>query len=64
MLFHAPVCIEQSHKQCYLTCNLSGADDGSDSECSDSVVPNIIESNILNHLGPYEGINIGSVFCT
>ncbi|EIN13713.1 alpha/beta-hydrolase [Punctularia strigosozonata HHB-11173 SS5] len=40
-----------------------GADDGSDTECSDSVVPNIFESNILDHLGPYEGIHIGSIFC-
>lgn len=42
----------------------SGDDDASDSKCTISSVPNIFESNILNHLGPYQGIYIGTIFCT
>ncbi|KAI0345760.1 alpha/beta-hydrolase [Trametopsis cervina] len=41
-----------------------GDDDSTDSQCSIKAVPNIIESNILDHLGPYEGIHIGTLFCT
>ncbi|KAF8633293.1 hypothetical protein AX17_004468 [Amanita inopinata Kibby_2008] len=44
-----------------VTC--SGDDNGSDPDCTDSVVPSILNGNILNHLGPYEGINIGTIFC-
>ncbi|KAI0646667.1 alpha/beta-hydrolase [Trametes meyenii] len=41
-----------------------GDDDATDAQCTISTVPNILEGNILNHLGPYEGIYIGSIFCT
>ncbi|KAH9950599.1 Alpha/Beta hydrolase protein [Amylocystis lapponica] len=41
-----------------------GADDGTDSQCSDKAVPNVFVGNILNHLGPYQGISIGTLFCT
>ncbi|KAF8867722.1 alpha/beta-hydrolase [Gymnopilus junonius] len=42
----------------------SGDDDATDSQCTIESVPNIFEGNILNHLGPYQGINIGTIFCT
>jgi len=41
-----------------------GADDGTDLQCSDKMVPNVVEGNILDHLGPYHGIFIGTIFCT
>ncbi|KAI0248632.1 alpha/beta-hydrolase, partial [Lactifluus subvellereus] len=41
-----------------------GADDGTDPQCSDQLVPNILEGNIVDHLGPYHGIFVGSIFCT
>ncbi|KAI9058382.1 alpha/beta-hydrolase [Trametes sanguinea] len=41
----------------------SGDDDADDSQCTIKTVPNILEGNILNHLGPYEGISIGTIFC-
>ncbi|EJF63436.1 alpha/beta-hydrolase [Dichomitus squalens] len=39
-------------------------DDASDSQCTIKTVPNLFEGNILNHLGPYEGISLGTIFCT
>ncbi|PFH51568.1 hypothetical protein AMATHDRAFT_142271 [Amanita thiersii Skay4041] len=42
----------------------SGNDDADDPDCTISTVPNIFVGNILDHLGPYEGINIGTIFCT
>ncbi|KAF9451947.1 alpha/beta-hydrolase [Macrolepiota fuliginosa MF-IS2] len=41
-----------------------GDDDATDAQCTISTVPNVFEGNILNHLGPYEGISIGTIFCT
>ena len=41
-----------------------GDDDASDAQCTISSVPNVFESNIIDHLGPYDGIYIGTVFCT
>ncbi|KAF8806432.1 alpha/beta-hydrolase [Phlegmacium glaucopus] len=41
-----------------------GDDDATDPQCQISSVPNIFDGNILNHLGPYEGISIGTIFCT
>ncbi|KAI0335878.1 alpha/beta-hydrolase [Cubamyces sp. BRFM 1775] len=41
----------------------AGDDDADDSQCTIKTVPNIFEGNILNHLGPYEGISIGTIFC-
>ncbi|KAI0771262.1 alpha/beta-hydrolase [Trametes elegans] len=40
-----------------------GNDNADDEECTIKTVPNIFEGNILNHLGPYEGISIGTIFC-
>lgn len=39
-------------------------DDSTESGCTISDVPNIILSNLLDHLGPYETVYIGSAFCT
>ena len=41
-----------------------GDDDASDAQCTISSVPNVFDSNIVDHLGPYDGIYIGTVFCT
>ncbi|KAJ4483309.1 Alpha/Beta hydrolase protein [Lentinula aciculospora] len=41
----------------------SGDDDATDSQCTIDTVPNIFEGDILNHLGPYEGISIGTLAC-
>jgi len=46
-----------------------GPDDGVDSECSDLTVPHVLEGNIFDHLGPYNGgldhgIFLGTIFCT
>ncbi|KAK0504705.1 alpha beta-hydrolase [Armillaria luteobubalina] len=40
-----------------------GNDDATDSQCQIETVPNIFVGNILDHLGPYEGISIGTIFC-
>ena len=48
----------------YLFLLYLGADDGKDPQCSDRMVPNIEEGNIIDHLGPYHGIFIGTTFCT
>ncbi|KAI0670760.1 alpha/beta-hydrolase [Trametes maxima] len=41
----------------------AGNDNADDSQCTIKTVPNILVGNILNHLGPYEGIHIGTLFC-
>ncbi|KAJ8522418.1 hypothetical protein ONZ45_g1007 [Pleurotus djamor] len=38
--------------------------DATDAQCQIQTVPNIFVGNILDHLGPYEGISIGTIFCT
>ncbi|KAG7441490.1 alpha/beta-hydrolase [Guyanagaster necrorhizus] len=40
-----------------------GNDDVTDPECQIKTVPNIFEGKLLDHLGPYEGIYIGTIFC-
>ena len=40
-----------------------GEDDATASQCTISSVPNIFFSNILDHLGPYQGTYIGTIFC-
>ncbi len=42
---------------------IAGNDDATDSQCQIETVPNIFVGNILDHLGPYEGISIGTIFC-
>ncbi|KAJ3844688.1 Alpha/Beta hydrolase protein [Lentinula raphanica] len=41
----------------------SGDDDATDAQCTIDTVPNIFDGDILNHLGPYEGISIGTLAC-
>ncbi|KAJ8595223.1 alpha/beta-hydrolase [Rhizopogon salebrosus TDB-379] len=41
-----------------------GNDDATDQQCTIASVPNIFEGDLLNHLGPYQGIYIGTIFCT
>ncbi|KAJ7095743.1 Alpha/Beta hydrolase protein [Mycena belliarum] len=40
-----------------------GNDDDTNEKCQIKTVPSILSGNILNHLGPYNGIFIGSIFC-
>lgn len=41
-----------------------GNDDADDSDCTISSVPNIFESDVLDHLGPYPGgVYMGTIFC-
>jgi hypothetical protein len=42
----------------------AGDDDAADSRCQIKTVSNILAGNILDHLGPYEGVPIGTIFCT
>jgi len=39
-------------------------DDNPSVDCSTGAVPTILTSNILNHLGPYNGILLGTEACT
>ncbi|KAJ3728624.1 alpha/beta-hydrolase [Lentinula raphanica] len=41
-----------------------GDDDATDADCQIESVPTIFQGNILDHLGPYEGIYIGTIYCT
>ena len=41
-----------------------GDDDATDAQCTIMTVPNILDGDILNHLGPYQGIYIGTIYCT
>ncbi len=41
-----------------------GDDDATDAQCTIATVPNIFVGNILDHLGPYEGIFVGTLACT
>ncbi|CAK5266337.1 unnamed protein product [Mycena citricolor] len=40
-----------------------GNDDATDAECQIKSVPNILFGNIIDHLGPYNGIFLGTPFC-
>ncbi|KAF8309362.1 alpha/beta-hydrolase [Clavulina sp. PMI_390] len=37
--------------------------DNTSTECSTGAVPNIFDGNIVDHLGPYNGIWIGTLYC-
>jgi hypothetical protein len=37
--------------------------DNEDFACTTGYVPNILVGNIFDHLGPYDGVHIGSIFC-
>jgi hypothetical protein len=47
----------------YELLSILGDDNAVDPQCQIMTVPNILVGNILNHLGPYHGINIGTVYC-
>jgi len=40
-----------------------GNDNADEDKCQIKTVPSILSGNIIDHLGPYNGIFIGSVFC-
>ena len=42
----------------------SGDDDDSDSSCTMKTVPNIFKGSVDDHFGPYDGVMIGSSFCS
>ncbi|RDB25189.1 Lipase [Hypsizygus marmoreus] len=42
----------------------SGQDNAVDAQCQIKTVPTIFDGYILDHLGPYEEIYIGTIFCT
>ncbi|KAJ3485781.1 hypothetical protein NLI96_g4725 [Meripilus lineatus] len=41
----------------------SGTDNAVDAQCTIPTVPNIFVGNVLDHLGPYLGIPIGTIYC-
>jgi len=41
-----------------------GEDDATDSQCEIMTVPDITDGSIPDHLGPYNGINLGTIYCT
>ncbi|KAH7911717.1 Alpha/Beta hydrolase protein [Hygrophoropsis aurantiaca] len=41
-----------------------GDDDATDAQCTIMTVPNVFDGDILDHLGPYQGIYIGTIYCT
>lgn len=43
--------------------NSCSGNDNTESGCTISEVPNVLVGNILDHLGPYQGVWIGSIFC-
>jgi len=38
-------------------------EDNTDPQCSTGAVPNIFESDIIDHLGPYNGVWMGTIYC-
>ncbi|KAI0042122.1 alpha/beta-hydrolase [Auriscalpium vulgare] len=40
-----------------------GDEDATDSQCTIKSTPNILDGNVVEHLGPYEGILIGTLAC-
>ncbi|KAI0732059.1 Alpha/Beta hydrolase protein [Fomitopsis betulina] len=41
-----------------------GNDDATDADCTIASVPNIVDADLLNHLGPYPGdIHMGTIYC-
>lgn len=37
--------------------------DNTSTDCIVGAVPNVLEGNIIDHLGPYEGVWIGTIYC-
>lgn len=41
-----------------------GNDDATDADCTISSVPNVVDADLLDHLGPYPGgIYMGTIYC-
>lgn len=38
--------------------------DNTDAKCSTGDVGNILEGSIIDHLGPYNGVWMGTLYCT
>ncbi|KAG9120249.1 hypothetical protein FRC07_004332 [Ceratobasidium sp. 392] len=43
--------------------NACAGQDNTSTDCSTGAVPNIFVGNIIDHLGPYEGVWVGSIYC-
>ncbi|CAE6496700.1 unnamed protein product [Rhizoctonia solani] len=43
--------------------NACGGQDNTSTDCSTGAVPDIIQGNLIDHLGPYEGVWIGTLSC-
>lgn len=43
--------------------NSCSGDDSTASGCTIAEVPNIFMGNVLDHLGPYQGVYIGTTYC-
>jgi hypothetical protein len=41
-----------------------GDDDNEDALCQDRTVPTVFQGSISDHLGPYQGLYIGTIYCT
>ena len=37
--------------------------DNTDIRCSTGAVPNLLLGNIIDHLGPYNGVWMGTIYC-
>lgn len=43
--------------------NACAGQDNTSTDCSTGAVPDIIQGNLIDHLGPYEGVWLGTIFC-
>ncbi|KAG8722709.1 hypothetical protein FRC08_012588 [Ceratobasidium sp. 394] len=43
--------------------NACAGQDNTSTDCSTGAVPNIFLGNIIDHLGPYEGVWLGTIYC-
>jgi len=44
--------------------NWCGGNDNTEPGCSSDEVPHVISGNVDDHNGPYQGVRIGTIFCT
>ena len=59
---HGEIHIVSDSTEDWVAC--PGDDDATDPQCTIMSVPNVLESDILDHLGPYDGIYLGTIYCT
>jgi len=43
--------------------NSCSGNDNTESGCTINKVPSVVVGNVVDHLGPYQGVWIGSIFC-